>query len=427
MLGSSTAAATGQMFSRIPTLVRRLLTSTHGGVAVQIGIGLTALIGTLGLGTESTFLLFKHRQMQSVADSAALSGAMALSQEFPRDPRSEARAVAGRLGYVHGVDQVAVTVNVPPASGAQAGNPDAVEVIVSQPQDLAMMRLFGDESANVGTRSVAIRRDIGRYCILALDMAAARAMFVSNNAEVSTLDCGVAINSNSQQALVMNNNAVINGSVTTRGAWSLANNAALNGSPHIQHGPLIADPYGDVALQAAPPCTAQSGSGSNNITRNLTPGHFCSGWDFKNNVTLNLAAGTYYVDSKMSLNNNVVVNGTGVTLVVNGNYAMDISNNAVLNVSAPTSGQYAGLVFFGRRDGSPSVVQKFSNNTVLNIQGAVYFPNQIVEFDNNGATTADGCTHVIGRMVRLMNNAALLNDCDDTGVKPISPPAQLVE
>jgi hypothetical protein len=73
------------------------------------------------------------------------------------------------------------------------------------------------------------------------------------------------------------------------------------------------------------------------------------------------------------------------------------------------------------------VVQKFSNNTVLNIQGTVYFPNQIVEFDNNGATTADGCTHVIGRMVRLMNNAALMNDCDDTGVKPISPPAQLVE
>jgi hypothetical protein len=94
----------GQMFSRITTLIQKLLTSADGGVAVQIGVGLAALIGTLGLGTESTFLLFKHRQMQSVADSAALSGAMALSQEYPRDPRSEARAVAGRLGYVHGVN-----------------------------------------------------------------------------------------------------------------------------------------------------------------------------------------------------------------------------------------------------------------------------------------------------------------------------------
>jgi hypothetical protein len=415
------------MFSWFATLVRRLLTSGEGSVAVQIAVGLMAVIGTLGLGTESTFLLFKHRQMQSVSDSAALSGAMALSQAFPRDPQSEARAVAARLGYVHGVNQVAVTVNVPPANGAQAGNPDAVEVIVSQPQDLAMMRLFGNDSANVGTRSVALRNETGRFCILALDLLAPSAMFVSNNAVVSTPSCGVAVNSDNVLALVMNNNAAINGPLTTRGSWSLANNAELNGSPLIQHGPLIADPYAGVQLQSAPACTGQSGSGSNNITRDLTPGHFCSGWDFKNNVTLNLAPGTYFVDSKMEIKNNVIVNGTGVTLVVNGNYAIDINNNAVLNISAPANGNYAGIAFFGRRDGTSTVLQKFSNNTVMNIQGAVYFPNQILEFDNNGATTAEGCTHVIGRMVRTMNNVELKNDCEDTGVKPISPPAQLVE
>jgi hypothetical protein len=415
------------MFSWIAARVRRFLASVEGGVAVQIGVGLAALIGTLGLGTESTFLLFKHRQMQAVADSAALSGAMALSQAFPRDPQSEARAVAARLGFVHGVDQVAITVNVPPVGGAQAGNPGAVEVIVSQPQDLAMMRLFGEDSANVGTRSVAMRNQVGRYCVLALDLAVPSAMAVSNNGVVNMPNCGVAANSNNALAVVLSNNAVINAPLTTRGAWSLANNAKLNGNPLIQHGPLIPDPYASVPLQSPPPCTAQSGSGSNNITRNLTPGRFCAGWDFKNNVTLNLASGIYYIDSKMSIKNNVTVRGTGVTIVVNGNYPIDIENNAVLNISAPTSGAYAGLAFFGRRDGSPLVVQKFSNNAVLNISGAVYFPNQIVEFDNNGATTAQSCTHVIGRIIRLMNNVELKNDCEDTGVRPISPPAQLVE
>lgn len=415
------------MLKRLVSSVQRIIASRRGSVAVQIGIGLAVLVGMAGLGTEGTFLVYKHRQMQSASDAAALSGAIALSQSFPRDPVSEARAVAARLGFVHGVDEAAVTVNVPPVNGPQSGNTDAVEVIIAQPQDLSIMRLFGNETANVGTRSVAVRSDTGRFCILALDLTAQQSMFVSNNAVILNPNCGVAVNSNDDTALVMNNNAVINGPVTTRGEWELANNAELNGSPLIQHGPLIADPYADVQLQPAPPCTGQSGSGSNNITRNLTPGRFCSGWDFKNNVTLNLAPGTYYIDAELTIKNNVVVNGTGVTLVINGNYAIDINNNAYLNVSAPTSGDYAGLVFFGLRDSTPSVLQKFSNNTILNIQGAVYFPNQILEFDNNGATTAQGCTHVIGRMVRIMNNAELKNDCSGTGAKPLSPPAQLVE
>ncbi len=408
-------------------LVRKLLRAESGSVAVQIGVGLIGLMGMVGLGTEGTFLIFKQRQMQSVADSAALSGAMALYQAYPRDPESEARAVAAGLGFRHGTDQASVTVNIPPLSGTQIGNTDAVEVIVAQPQDLSIMRLIGHDRATVSTRAVAVRSDLGRFCVLALDMSAAQSMLVSNNAEVLDPNCGVAVNSNSSTALVVNNNGLINGSVNTRGQWQLANNAHLNGSPLVQHGPYIADPYADVEMQAPPPCTGQSGSGSNNVSRNLVPGHFCSGWDFKNNVTLNLAAGTYYIDSKLSIKNNVVVNGTGVTLVINGNYAIDIDNNAILNVTAPTGGDYAGLVFFGSRTGTPSVLQKFSNNTILNITGAVYFPNQILEFDNNGTANAMGCTHLIGRMVRMMNNATLKNDCENTGVKPISPPAQLVE
>jgi hypothetical protein len=190
----------------------------------------------------------------------------------------------------------------------------------------------------------------------------------------------------------------------------------------------VQDPYADVQLQSPPACTGQSGSGSNNVTRNLTPGHFCSGWDFKNNVTLNLAPGTYYIDSQLSLKNNVVVNATGgVTLVVNGDYAIDIANNATINLTAPTSGDYAGMAFFGRRDATSTVLQKFSNNAILNIEGAIYFPNQILEIDNNGTTHANGCTHAVARKIQFMNNAALSNNCEGTGVKPIGPPPQLVE
>ena len=125
------------MVRPLSALLRLMLRSESGSVAVQIGLGLIALMGMAGLGTEGTFLIFKQRQMQSVADSAALSGAMALNQAYPRDPQSEARAVAAGLGFRHGADAISVAVNVPPLTGAQAGNTDAVEVIVTQPQIFA--------------------------------------------------------------------------------------------------------------------------------------------------------------------------------------------------------------------------------------------------------------------------------------------------
>ncbi len=127
--------------------------------------------------------------------------------------------------------------------------------------------------------------------------------------------------------------------------------------------------------------------------------------------------------------NNAVINGTGgVTIVVNGNYAISFGIGAGVNITAPSTGAYAGLAFLGGRSSTPTVTQIFANNTVLNIKGSVYFPNQIVEFDNNGSTTPGGCTQVIGRILRINNNTRLDNTCDGTGVKPLGvSPSRMVE
>jgi hypothetical protein len=392
----------------------------RASVAVHIGLMMIAIIGTVALGSEIVFLLYKHRQMQMVADAAALSSSVALTDGYPTDLSVEARAVTAQGGYVHGVDGVAVTLNHPPLMGSNAGNTKAVEVIVSQPQTLYMTSLFRSGIFSVGARAVALVRKDWRYCILALDPTAANAFVISNNGVASNPSCGVASNSNSNTSLVVRNNGAVNGPVSVVGNWSLSNNAELNGTPLQNHAAPIADPYSDMMLQAIPACTGQQASGGNNATINLTPGHFCAGWNYANNVTVNLAAGTYYIDQKLSVGNNAVVNGTGgVTIVVNGNYAIQISNNVRLNITAPSTGNYAGMAFFGTRTGSVNVTQTFSNNASLNIKGVVYFPSQTIEFENNGATTSGGCTQVIGRLISVSNNVELDNNCEGTGVLPL--------
>lgn len=403
------------------------LKSNRASVAVQTGLVLIALIGMVALGTEMVFLLYKHRQMQSAADAAATAAVTAVLTGVPSDFRTEALAITARAGFTDGVDGVTVEAN-PPSAGPYADDSNAIEVVISQPQALGLVNLFRSGIFVVSARAVATADMAAAYCILSLDPSASGAFQIRNNAEVVNPDCGVAVNSSSATALVLNNNASIYGPVRVHGGITLGNGASVNQSTLQTHAPAIDDPYADRTIQTPPACTGQSGTVANNATANFTPGHFCSGWNFGNGAIVNLAAGAYYIDTKLQLGNNNVITGTGgVTLIINGNYAIMISNGARLTLTAPSSGPYSGIAIMGGRTATSTVSHVFSNNASINVYGAIYFPNQIIDFQNNGATGEGRCTEVIGRIVYVSNNVALDNQCTG-GVLPIeSSKSRLVQ
>jgi hypothetical protein len=400
-----------------------------GSVAIHLAFMMLVIMGFASLGIEVTFLLRMHRAMQMAADASALGAATAMATGYPSSPSVEALAAASAAGFTNGTASTKVTVDIPPADGPNTGNVNAVEVIVDQPQTLAIISLFGPATYDVGARAVAVAGSNGQYCIEALDPSASGAITLANNATVNNPNCGVAANSSSASALILNSNASINGPVSVHGGWSLGSNATLTNSDKTSSAPVIANPYASDSVQTPPSCTTQSASGGNNATIALNPGHFCSGWNFANNVTLNLAPGTYYIDQRFNVTSNAVINGNGgVTLVINGNYAINLSNNVQVNLTAPSTGPYAGLAFFGSTTATSTVTQEFSNNTTLTLTGSIYFPNQIVQFDNNAVIENTACTQIVARIVTVENNAALGNQCGGTGVKPIGQqPSALVE
>ncbi len=405
------------------------LKSDRASVAVHMALMLVAIIGMVALGTEMVFLLYKHRQMQSVADAAATGAVTAMVNGTPSDFRTEALAIAANAGFTDGADGVSVAINNPPTIGAYTGDNSAVEVIVSQPQSLGLVNLFRSGIFDVGARAVAAAENSADYCILSLDSSAPGAVTVKNNGVIANPVCGVAVNSSSATSIQLSNNAAINGPVNTHGGISLSNNAELNGTPINQNASVTPDPYSDRTIQTPPACTGQSGSGGNNATIDLTAGHFCSGWNFQNNVTLNLAPGAYYIDTKLNIGNNAIINGTGgVTLIINGNYAINVTNNVRLTLTAPTTGPYAGLAIFSSPTATSSVTQTFSNNAVIKIVGAIYMPNQTVDYQNNSGTNATKCTQIVARIVYISNNVTLNKDCAYTGTSPIgSSAAKLVQ
>lgn len=407
------------------------LGSSRGSVAIQLGLMMTIIIGMVALGVEITFLIYKHRQMQAIADSAALGGAIAKAKGYPSDFSLEARAIAASAGFVNGVANVTVRVNSPPLTGNHVGNNSAVEVVVSQQQTLSMVNLFQSGLFTVGAKAVAIQGDLGSYCVLGLDPSAAGAVWIQNNGVVASTTCGTGVNSSSNRALILDNNAAIFGPVSVVGDYSLANNAHLwyQTPPFPKTGAAaLTDPYANVTISAAGAPARTQPTGCNPCT--LQPGNYAAGLNYSNNVTLNLNPGVYYIGTRLSLTNNVTVNATGgVTLVINGNYAISLGNNVTVNITAPATGVMAGLAIASIRTALASVTQRFSNNAILNLTGAIYFPNQIVQFDNNSTINTASCGQLIARIIRIQNNADLKNNCVGTGVVPVTggSTTQLVE
>jgi hypothetical protein len=372
-----------------------------------------------------TFLLLKHRQMQSASDSGAIAAAAALASGGNITVMAtEADAIASKLGFTPGVNSTTVTVNNPPSKGPNAGNTSAVEVIIAQPQTLGLAKVFHAGIFTVSTRSVALTTGNNKFCFLGLDSSASPTVDLKNNAAITNPDCGMVSNSSSSTGIQLSNNVSVAGEVYSHGGVSMGNNATVGSKKTNQ--PVVADPYASVTPGTPPACTAQSGTVNNNKSASLTAGHFCSGWNFNNNATVTLGPGTYYVDSQLNISNNVSVTGTGgLTIIINGSYAMSAGNNVILNLTAPTTGTFAGLVFYSPSTNSSSITQGAWNNLSATITGAFYFPSQTFQLQNNAVLNQTTCTQIIARIVDLQNNVASDSQC----VKKITVggAAQLVE
>ena len=419
------------MLSRSSAAVLALWRDRRGAYSIITALLLPVLVGFASLGTEVGLWYFDHQKMQGAADAAAYSAGLAYSLGNTAGYQIEAKAVAAQYGFVDGTSGATVTVNQPPASGTHTTTPGAIEVIVQQPVTRLLSAVSSSSTVDIAARAVAVPSTAVTACVLGLDPSASGTVALLNNATLPNPNCGVVSDSSSASGLLVTNNAIIDGPTSSHGGDSLQINAQLNGNPNLTNAAVVPDPYASENPPTPPSCTSQTSAGSgpqrstlqlqtDTTVNGVGVAHFCSGLNFTNNFAVNFAPGVYFIDSQLVFGNNAVVTGTGVTLVINGNYAISIGNNATVDLSAPTSGPTSGIAFFGGRTADPTVTQDFSNNTILNLTGAVYFPNQTLSFDNNATTTPNGgCTQIVARIVQLSNNVSLGTNCTGTGTKPI--------
>ncbi|WP_338822184.1 pilus assembly protein TadG-related protein [Bradyrhizobium septentrionale] len=409
---------------------QQFLQDQSGSYIIIFALLMPVLVGTAGLGTEVGWWYYKHKNMQSAADSGAVSAATAAGAGA--DLLSEANAVTANYGYANAVNNVTVTVNQPPKGGNYTSNLQAVEVVVSQPQQRLLSALFGSDPVRVTARAVALPNS-GTGCVLALNATASPAVNVSGSNQLNLIKCNLYSNSNASPSLNVAGSAAVSANQVgvvgdVSGASSIT---ATNGiKTHIKP---VADPYANVSPPSEPSCTnAKITVNANGKTNSLSPGCYKGNITVNAGATLSLDPGIYYLDgANLSVAGNATITGSGVTLVFTGSGSnwgtASIGSNATVDLTAPTSGSTKGIVMYGDRNMPAGTAFNLTGGATQNFGGAIYLPKANLSF-GGGNGTSTSCTKIIADTLTFTGTSSVQVNCSALGTAMIgSQTAQLIE
>lgn len=422
-------------------MLRRFFRSQDGSTAVYFALLAPVLIGFAGLGSEAGIWLMTERKLQHISDLAAYSGATrAQSTKTAALITASAQDRATSSG-LRPTDTI--VINTPPTSGPNTGRAGFVEVVVQRSVDRYLTTVLSNDSTPlvITTRAVAgaIEGSGEPVCMLALSPTASPAFSVGGSATVNVLNCAFAANSTAENSFNMIGAKVtVSGScLYTVGGVSVTEGLTLTDctEPQVLQRPAP-DPYADLPMLTSTDVAGLARYDKNSIATAFTPSEYLIDYPdmpvalFDGGLTLQgdvaLGTGLYIIDGgSLKINANAVLTGMGVSFYLMNGAKLDVAGGAELDLHAfdpadPTArpDPFAGILFFGDRTGTP-VQHSLSGNSVLDINGMIYFPNDELTYIGNSGSSYP-CIKVIASQLKVSGNGTVTIGCDPS-VPPGSP------
>jgi hypothetical protein len=191
------------------------------------------------------------------------------------------------------------------------------------------------------------------------------------------------------------------------GGASLGGSTTLTVCPSVKtHQPPVADPYKALVMPSDNGHCQNQGNGAT-----LNPGHYCS-LSFRGSISLN--PGVYIVDGgSVSINANANVSGAGVTFFLENGASVSMNGNSDAQLSAPTTGPYAGFLFISDRTNTGGITINGDNTSTMT--GIIYAPDASVSYIGNFAG-AGGCTQIVAQTVSWSGSTTFNDNCANAGM-----------
>jgi Flp pilus assembly protein TadG len=437
------------------------LRDRRGAISGMFVVSLTAFLGIVGLGTEAGAWYVGKRHGQNAADDAARAGGLMINAlgtsclpSAPSAVTSAAAASAANNGFTGGV-----TVNCPPMAGSYAGDPSAVEVVITQNPTPIFAGLFVAKVSLVN-RAVAKMLAYSNACVLAIDHAAAQGDdTIAGAANVVAPNCNIVANGFDPNAITIQGNG---DSVT---AYSLVTSGGCNGCsgsnviltrPASSYQPPTPDPLAAIQNVTLPSFTSCIDVSTISTTATLDPweknGKAYSGSTNCKSAgtlkmsstggTLNFQPGTYFFYNASIDFEGGTINcpscspgSKGVTMIFTGSSAakigtIKINGNATATLNAPYTNvfnaAFNGVLFYMDAQALPSnngcgnAPVSINGNAGSVFTGAMYFPSVNICYSGNmtaGQAIATDCIAIVANNITFTGNTGLaLTGCRADGV-----------
>ena len=431
---------------------KRMLRDQRGVVAIVLGVILVVLMGLTAMAVDLGYLFVLRGELQNTADSSALAGASQLPDAV--DVRSAAVQYANRnmpyddhgdvlvpgdvvLGHWNPDTRTWTAENAaPPSINAVMVTTKRAEAN-DNPAELFFARILGFDTKDLTTIAIAWPGPgDDEFCILSLEPSDPGAIEISGTNVLDLGECGVAATSVHDPSAMKPPGTVD----ITAGSLCVAGKIDEGGAVTYTPGPEIKDegctPPAD-PLAGLPPPSYSGCDHTDYVVSDsggavtLSPGVYCNGITISgSNVTVNFNPGIYILaGGGMNLSGALnSYNGTEMmfynTASAPGatNFAdLALSGDSTINLSAPTSGPYAGVLFFQDRDPAATEVKfQLSGDTINNLDGVLYFPNQEVVYSGDSNMTNPCGPKIIGKTVKFSGNSTLFGphgaNCASDGV-----------
>lgn len=316
----------------------------RGNIALSMALGLPILAALGGFAVDYSMWVGQSTNIHAAADAASLAAARELTIASATTQRVQAIAE----------NVVKANIEVPKGFGGDytttseiLENGAAIAVTVVQTKVSYFSGAVGINPGTLTARSVARIVGGGKICVVALEKSASKSMYFEKNSKLTGVDCGVYSNAASKDGLALNSGAEVVASLVCSAGGIKNTGGSIKPREGVTDCPPIADPL------LARTLTSTSGGGCNpgfklkSGTKTLLPGRYCGKIEIRDNASVTLSPGLYQFEDRLTVDKNAELLGSDVSLIFKGDKAsFDFMKNARIELSARTSGPFAGILFW---------------------------------------------------------------------------------
>jgi Flp pilus assembly protein TadG len=380
----------------------RLHRAEAGGVMQLFAFAFPVLVLLTGLGVDSAGFYNQQSRMQSAADSSALAIAKEMHLYLDKTSalvefgNSRVEAVLGAVGL--------------------AGHPHTTNIQVDTKQGRATVAISMATKTFLpvevwGENPIVVNAVASTYgaedlCVLGLKKSSEETVKADKAAVITAPDCAVQSNSTDPQGLTAAPLSSIVSSLTcTSGGYS-GPSTSFTPTPETDC-PVLEDPLADRVPPQPGGCDYLDFVADQGVTT-IEPGNYCGGLKVSNKADVIAAPGVYIISGGMlEVANNAKFHGEHVSFYFADDAAtLRFKDRADVELSAPTDGLMAGILFFENPKATPGRDFEIASDSVRKLLGTIYLPRGV--FKGDGQAIGTMATNTVNGITQAAGAGALL-------------------